>query len=399
MEVSNYLIFSLDNPSPKDSGIYQCCVSTLKNYRQCVWSSVCTGFQFKPSTPFQINHFQSKPLLGNGALKTIVWTFNVTNWKISSRYPQCKPHLLNLEKGIEQWFEKSSSKSLRNKRNVIKAVLGGLGAIGSLLNAMDINSLRSGLKTVGYIGSKSTRVQKDLNQLMENMVLKTESVLGSSFSHLQDATLALIESDQESQIARAYLEIQIEYSTNLKMIAQALQRGITPLGLLRNLPVEYNFSLGHSDLWVNKWLGCKQDICIGTLLIPVTGNEQIVVPMTTLGIPVSNTQLLYYQLQYIDFVFTDENIVQIDLSSCQHFISKVICLPGQDKEIYHSCFHNHTSCKARIENVHTIYDIITPVESWKVCLHVMSDKKQVMALFSSCIRKILLEDCIALKET
>lgn len=82
-------IFSLNNPSPKDSGIYQCCVSTLMNYRKCeivnfsVWSSaeqVCTGFQFKPSVPFQINHFQSKPLLRNGAFKTIVWTFNVTNW-------------------------------------------------------------------------------------------------------------------------------------------------------------------------------------------------------------------------------------------------------------------------------------------------------------------------------
>lgn len=240
---------------------------------------------------------------------------------------------------------------------------------------------------MGYTGSKSTRVQKDLNQLMENMVLKTESVLGFSVSHLQEATLALIESDQESQIAKACLEIQIEYSTNLKMIAQALQSGITPLGLLRNLPVEYNFSLGHSDLWVNRWLGCKKDICIGTSLIPVTGNEQIVLPMTTLGIPVSNTQLLYYQLQYTDFVLIDENIVQIDLSSCLHFISKVICLPGQDKKIYHSCFHNHTSCKARIENVHTIHDIITPVESGKVCLQVMSDIEQVMALFSSCIHK------------
>lgn len=111
---------------------------------------------------------------------------------------------------------------------------------------------------------------------MENMVLKTESVLGSSVPHLQDATLALKESDQESQIAKECLEIQIEYSTNLKMIAQALQSGITPLGLLRNLPVEHNL---HSDLWVNRWLGCKKDICIGTSLIPVIGNEQIVLSM------------------------------------------------------------------------------------------------------------------------
>ncbi|CAJ0952671.1 unnamed protein product [Ranitomeya imitator] len=64
------LVMSDDNPSPKDSGLYQCCVLTKNNYKQCkdvnvnIWSAVdnvCTQTRFQPSTPFQINQFQSKP--------------------------------------------------------------------------------------------------------------------------------------------------------------------------------------------------------------------------------------------------------------------------------------------------------------------------------------------------
>ncbi|CAJ0928894.1 unnamed protein product [Ranitomeya imitator] len=158
---------------------------------------------------------------------------------------------------------------------------------------MDIHTLKSDLENVGYIGGKGVKIQKSLNQVLEKMVLNTAVVLGSSVSHLQDATLALIESEQESQVAKTCLEIQIEYSTNLKMIAQALQSGITPLRLMRNLPTEYNFALNHTDLWVNKWLGCEQNICVGTSLIPVSGREETLVPITVLGIPVSRTQLLH----------------------------------------------------------------------------------------------------------
>ncbi|CAJ0966850.1 unnamed protein product, partial [Ranitomeya imitator] len=91
-------IFSVDNPSPKDSGLYQCCVLTKNNYKQCkdvnvnIWSAVdnvCTQTRFQPSTPFQINQFQSKPLLREGVFMTVICTFNMSNWKISSRYPQC----------------------------------------------------------------------------------------------------------------------------------------------------------------------------------------------------------------------------------------------------------------------------------------------------------------------
>ncbi|CAJ0965333.1 unnamed protein product, partial [Ranitomeya imitator] len=114
---------------------------------------------------------------------------------------------------------------------------------------MDIHTLKSDLENVGYIGGKGVKIQKSLNQVLEKMVLNTAVVLESSVSHLQDATLALIESEQESQVAKTCLEIQIGYSTNLKMIAQALQSGITPLELMRNLPTEYNFALNHTDLW------------------------------------------------------------------------------------------------------------------------------------------------------
>ncbi|CAJ0962939.1 unnamed protein product [Ranitomeya imitator] len=182
------------------------------------------------------------------------------------------------------------------------------------------------------------------------MVLNTAVVLGSSVSHLQDATLALIESEQESQVAKTCLEIQIEYSTNLKMIAQALQSGITPLGLMRNLPTEYNFALNHTDLWVNKWLGCEQNICVGTSLIPVSGREETLVPITVLGIP------------YTDFAFDGINTEQLDISSCLNLVSKVI-----------------------VENVHTILDLVTPVSADKICFQVMSEKEVVSAFFSSCV--------------
>ncbi|KAM4026912.1 uncharacterized protein ACNLHF_022793 [Anomaloglossus baeobatrachus] len=161
-----------------------------------------------PSTPFQINQFQSKSLLRDGEFMTMVWTFNMSHWKISTRFPQCQSHLINMEMGIEQWFGRRTTQT-RSKRGVL------------------------------------------------------------------------------------CLEIQIEYSSNLKLTAQALQSGITPLGILRNLPVEYDFALNHTDLWVNKWL--------------------------------------------------------------------VMCFPGQDKVIYHSCFHNHSSCHARIETVQTLHDLVTPI--------------------------------------
>ncbi|CAJ0936579.1 unnamed protein product [Ranitomeya imitator] len=102
----------------QDSGLYQCCVLTKNNYKQCkdvnvnIWSAVdniCTQTRFQPST-FQINKFQSKPLLREGVFMTVIWTFNMSNWKISSRYPQCQSHLINMEMGIEQW-EKNPSTS------------------------------------------------------------------------------------------------------------------------------------------------------------------------------------------------------------------------------------------------------------------------------------------------
>ncbi|KAM4019380.1 LOW QUALITY PROTEIN: uncharacterized protein ACNLHF_000085 [Anomaloglossus baeobatrachus] len=209
-----------------------------------------------PSTPFQINQFQSKSLLRDGEFMTMVWTFNMSHWKISTRFPQCQSHLTNMEMGIEQWFGRRTTQ-IRSKRGVLEEILGGIGTVGSLTNAMTIQTLKSDLDNIGFIGGKGVKIQKSLNQLLEKMVMNTADVLGSSVSHLQDATLALVESTHETEVAKACLEIQVEYSTNLKMTAQTLQSGITPLGILRNLPVEYDFALNHTDLWVNKWLGWK----------------------------------------------------------------------------------------------------------------------------------------------
>ncbi|KAM3932715.1 uncharacterized protein RB166_005735 [Leptodactylus fuscus] len=392
--VDQKFILYQGNPAPKDSGVYECCGTSINNQKQCatvninissVTDRICTGVKFNPSSPFQINHFQSKPLLRNGTFMTMVWTFNMSDWKISSRYPQCKQHLVNMEQGIEQWFGNSRSKPIRNKRGVVEGILGGIGTVGSLINGMNINSLRSDLETIGYLGKKGVKVQKSLNQLLEKMVVNSVTVLGSSVSHLQDATLALMSSEQETQVARACLEIQVEYSTNLKMMAQALQSGITPLGLLRNLPVIYNFSLDHTELWVNKWLGCKQNVCIGTSLIPTSGQEQVLVPVTSLGVPVSNTQLIHYNLEFTEFAYNGASIEQVDLSSCLHFSSKVVCLPEQDKTIYHSCFHNQSTCHARIETVQNIHDIVTPVGQRKVCIQIMSEKEKVSAFYPSCV--------------
>ncbi|CAJ0930183.1 unnamed protein product [Ranitomeya imitator] len=185
---------------------------------------------------------------------------------------------------------------------------------------MDIHTLKSDLENIEYIGGKGVKIQKSLNQFLEKMVLNTAAVLGSSESHLQHATLALIESEQESQVAKRCLEIQIEYSTNLKMISQVLQSGITPFGLMRNLPTEYNFALNHTDLW------CWEE-------------KKPWFPITVLGIPVIHTQLLYYQLQYSDFAFEGTNTEQLDISSCLNFVSK-LC---QKKEVvsafFSSCVH------------------------------------------------------------
>ncbi|CAJ0965659.1 unnamed protein product, partial [Ranitomeya imitator] len=74
-------IFSVDNPSPNNYGLYQCCVLTKNNYKQCkdvdvnIWSAVdnvCTQTRFQPSTPFQIKQFQSKPLLRDRVFMTMI---------------------------------------------------------------------------------------------------------------------------------------------------------------------------------------------------------------------------------------------------------------------------------------------------------------------------------------
>ncbi|XP_053311866.1 uncharacterized protein LOC128473641 [Spea bombifrons] len=82
-----HFMLRLDSPTRKDSGIYECCVLLKGDYKHCdranvsVWSpedNLCTGTTLKPSNPFQVNYFQSKPLLRNGSFVTLVWTFNMT---------------------------------------------------------------------------------------------------------------------------------------------------------------------------------------------------------------------------------------------------------------------------------------------------------------------------------
>ncbi|KAM5145534.1 uncharacterized protein ACMZJ9_012885 [Mantella aurantiaca] len=371
-------IYRQNSPSLNDSGIYECCISLDNHTKKCDNARIivispektqCTNNKFIPASPFQINHFQSRHLLREGHFVIILWKFNISEWKISSRFPQCQGHLVNMELGVERWFGTNVRRINRNKRGIVEGILGGFGTIGSLTNSMDITTLKSDLETAGLMGSKSINVQRNLNQILENMVMKTATVTGPSIIHLQDATLNLMNSDQQSHIARACLEIQTEYSTNFKIIAQAFQSGITPLGILQNVPSEYGFALNHTDLWVNKWIGCHKDDCYGTSMVPIAGKEHLLVPITVLGLPVSDTQLLYYQLQHTDFAMSKSNteLDQLDLSSCLHFQSKIICLPNQDKSIYHSCFHNHTLCTARIEQVKTKSDLITLVgqsKSW-----------------------------------
>ncbi|KAM5171943.1 LOW QUALITY PROTEIN: uncharacterized protein ACMZJ9_004766 [Mantella aurantiaca] len=388
-------IYRQNSPSLNDSGIYECCISLDNHTKKCDNARIivispektqCTNNKFIPASPFQINHFQSRHLLREGHFVIILWKFNISEWKISSRFPQCRGHLVNMELGVERWFGTNVRRINRNKRGIVEGILGGFGTIGSLTNSMDITTLKSDLETAGLMGSKSINVQRNLNQILENMVMKTATVTGPSIIHLQDATLNLMNSDQQSHIARACLEIQTEYSTNFKMIAQAFQSGITPLGILQNLPSEYGFALNHTDLWANKWIGCHKDDCYGTSMVPIAGKEHLLVPITVLGLPVSDTQLLYYQLQHTDFAMSKSNteLDQLDLSSCLHFQSKIICLPNQDKSIYHSCFHNHTLCTARIEQVKTKSDLITLVGQSKVCFQIMSDMERVKAFFSSC---------------
>ncbi|XP_040190245.1 uncharacterized protein LOC120921812 [Rana temporaria] len=399
---NNSLIFHHTNPNLNDSGIYECCLS-LENYpMKCDIANVavlspektkCTNGKFIPASPFQINHFQSRHLLREGRFVIILWKFNISEWKISSRYPQCQEYLVNMELGIDKWFGTNSKNNSRNKRGIAEGILGGIGIVGSITNSMDITTLKSDLETSGLVGSKSIKVQRNLNQILENMVMKTATVIGPSIIHLQNITLDLMKSEQHSHIARTCLEIQTEYSTNFKITAQAFQSGITPLGVLQSLPNEYVFAKNHTDLWVNKWVGCNQHECFSTSMIPIAGREQMLVPITVLGLPVSDTQLLYYQLQYTDFAL-DSNFSepeQLDLSSCLHFQSKIICLPKQDKGIFHSCFHNHSLCTARIEKVKTAFDLVTSVGKKKVCFQVMTSTETVKAFFLSCTQTEILK--------
>ncbi|KAM9292274.1 uncharacterized protein PAF06_018973 [Gastrophryne carolinensis] len=289
-----------------------------------------------------------------------------------------------MDLGIEQWFSKPLNK--KNKRGIVEGIIGGVGAVSGITNSIDINTLRSDLESAGLLGSRGIQTQWSINQILQGMVVKTATVMGPSILHLQEVTMALMTSAQHSQVARACLEVQVEYSTNFKIIAQAFQGGTTPLNIIHSLPSEYQFALNHIDLWVNKWVGCVPGECYATSLIPIAGQQQELVSVTVLGIPVSDTQLLHYQLQYKDFAIDVDQTEpeQLDLSACLHFQSKVVCLPNQIKEIYHSCFHNNSLCTARIEEVKTSFELFTPVEQRKFCFQVMTESEEIKALMSSC---------------
>ncbi|KAM9308923.1 LOW QUALITY PROTEIN: uncharacterized protein PAF06_011573 [Gastrophryne carolinensis] len=357
----------------------------------------CLGRLFEPASPFQINHYQTRPLLRDGNFVNIVWKFNISDWKVSTQYPNCHEHLINMDLGIEQWFSKPLNK--KSKRGIMEGIIGGVGAVSGITNSIDINTLRSDLESAGLLGSRGIQTQRSINQILQGMVVKTATVMRPSILHLQEVTMALMTSAQHSQVARACLEVQVEYSTNFKIIAQAFQGGTTPLSIIHSLPSEYQFALNHIDLWVNKWVGCVPGECYATL-IPIAGQQQELVSVTVLGIPVSDTQLLYYQFQYEDFAIDVDQTEpeQLDLSACLHFQSKVVCLPNQIKEIYHSCFHNHSLCTSRIEEVKTSFELFTPVEHRKFCFQVMTESEEIKALISSCVYSDVLKRglyCIA----
>ncbi|XP_041447291.1 uncharacterized protein LOC121403669 [Xenopus laevis] len=387
--------YSLTNLKVSDQGEYQCCINIV-NQERCSQVKIvvnphpanitCVNKSFIPSSPFQINYFHSKPLLMNGQFMTIMWHFNLSNWKISSRFPQCRKYLINMEQGMENWFGKMSKNITRSKRDLIEKVLGGIGTLGTITNSMGISSLQKNLENVGLLDSKAMYVQRGLNQILNNMIVKTASVFGPSVLHLQDITIGLLNSENAAQVSRICMEIQMEYSTDFKVIAQALQGGISPLGIRNSLPKEYKIALNHVDLWVNKWIGCKNSECLGTSLIPIAGEEVPLYSMSVLGIPISQSQLLYYNLQFNDFIVnsTAENPVQVDLSACLRFNSKVLCLPHQLRPIYHSCFHNHSTCTARIEDMKCPFELVTPLQETKVCLQVMAKTELVKVYFSTC---------------
>ncbi|XP_041428791.1 uncharacterized protein LOC121397044 [Xenopus laevis] len=377
----------MENLRIEDQGDYQCCLS-LSNNITCEKISVvvyphpvnvtCANNPIVPSSPFQINHFHSKPLLKDGQYITIIWHFNISQWKISTRFPQCKKYLLNMEQGMEHWFGKLDNS--RSKRDVIDKILGGIGTIGTVANSIEITSLQKDLEGAGLLNSKSLHVQRGLNQILNQMVVKSASVFGPSLLHLQHITLGLLDSENAAQVSRACMEIQTEYSTDFKITAQALQGGITPLSLQNSLPQEYEKALNHSDLWVNKWVGCKNLECIATSLIPIAGEEMSIYSMTVLGIPVSESQLLFYSLTYKDFIGnpTTTKPEQVDLSACLHFNFKILCLPHQIRPIM---------CAARVENVKTTMELMTPLEKGKICFQIMKKIESVKVLYPTCMAK------------
>ncbi|KAE8628484.1 hypothetical protein XENTR_v10000032 [Xenopus tropicalis] len=165
--------YRLDNVTLKDQGIYQCCIFTT-NKNLCEQVNVvinphpinvsCVGNAFIPSSPFQINHFQSKPLLKDGKFVKILWHFNISHWKISTRFPQCKKYLLNMEQGMEHWFRNLDLK--RSKRDILGNILGGVGTIGTITNSMGLSSLQKDLESAGLLNSKTMHVQRGLNQII-----------------------------------------------------------------------------------------------------------------------------------------------------------------------------------------------------------------------------------------
>lgn len=116
---------------------------------------------------------------------------------------------------------------------------------------MAINTLKSDLETAGLVGSKGIKVQRNLNQILEDMVIKTANVMGPSILHLQNVTLNLMTSDQHSHIARAFLELQTEYSTHFKIIAQSFQSWNNSSGHFTEFTQRiYIYAINHTDLWV-----------------------------------------------------------------------------------------------------------------------------------------------------
>ncbi|XP_053565752.1 uncharacterized protein LOC128656091 [Bombina bombina] len=358
--------------------IYSTLITTpkMKHYDN---TPMCKGKSVVSSGPFQTSTIKPTPVLRDATFQFITWKIKIIDWLVSTHYQNCSRITATMEKALVKWAEGTRR---RTRRDIMDTVLGGVGTGLGVVNSIDISSLTATLQSQGMLNAKGIHTQQMINTLVETLTQTVIQVQGPAIQHTEEILIGVISRLREVSWDFVCISMQTELSTDFKLIAQAMENNHTPLGGWEQSVVN-SFASKHRELWLNSWLGCRENICRATSLVPTSGTYQNVYHLFSLGTPVTESHVLHHELEFPNFIWNGSHMEQVDMSGCIRFPSKILYLPNQARIIFDSCWHNHSYCNGFVEKVNP-QDMIFPLGQGKVCFVALKPKDEVHVWFDRC---------------